>query len=191
MGYLWWGEYKLSIIILEGPDGSGKTTLAKEIKKIADKPYYLHLRYKPQYGLRYYSAAFDLAIRKHLQGHTVIMDRWWPSAIIYDTVYRTYNKRDGRHFTKMHQTLLAVGGHYVWCLPSDEKRYTKEITKLTSIRDELFCSGFNVLHDAYAQAMLGLQAEIDRYQDHDLFITQYDRFEDDTEEFTLQLLESL
>ena len=67
------------ILILEGPDGVGKTTLANTFKKIyRKKVYYMHLRVHKNMKL-WHTASARLARRKHNDGRLVIMDRHWPS----------------------------------------------------------------------------------------------------------------
>jgi thymidylate kinase len=43
------------IIIFEGPDGVGKTTLINHIRKEYDNSYYMHLRVHKEYEIMAYS----------------------------------------------------------------------------------------------------------------------------------------
>ena len=67
-------------IILEGPDCAGKTTLATALKgKLVDYLYKHHGQYKHAY-------------KPHIETlklQNVIIDRHWPSELIYSTIFRS------------------------------------------------------------------------------------------------------
>jgi GTPase SAR1 family protein len=71
------------ILIFEGPDGVGKTTLINHIKKKFKNSYYMHLRVHKNMKL-WHTASARLAIRKQLEGKLVLIDRHWPSE--YDNI---------------------------------------------------------------------------------------------------------
>ena len=67
------------IVILEGPDGVGKTTLANQFKEIKEKKvFYMHLRVHKNMKL-WHSASARLAFKKHKENKLVLLDRHWPS----------------------------------------------------------------------------------------------------------------
>ena len=75
------------IIVLDGPDGAGKTTLAKYLQghygaKYIDMTY----RWKKN-QFEYHTAAIHHAIQLS-QKQLVVIDRWWMSENIYADVYR-------------------------------------------------------------------------------------------------------
>ena len=103
------------IYILEGPDGTGKTTLAKKICEKFDAGYtHLTYRWKPQI-FDYHTAVMKLA-GKWAQTHNVIIDRWWPSEACYATTYRRTSAwpLQGRFCDRV---ALKHGVVYVNCLP--------------------------------------------------------------------------
>lgn len=124
------------IIILEGPDGVGKTTLAKHMCEKLDATY-LHLSYRwPQHMFEYHTAAIRWAIRKSRK-KPVIIDRWWPSEALYAAEYRGGSKwsQMGRI---MDRVAMKHGAVYVYCLPSDLVEYEKHFAKLKEERAEMY-----------------------------------------------------
>jgi len=108
------------IIILEGPDGAGKTTLAGNLAKHfaanGEEILYLHSRHhKNQW--KYDCALVRRAIVAHVNGKHVIMDRSWIGDNIYGRIYRD----GGGTWVRQHDALLRrYGAVYAFCLPSRE-----------------------------------------------------------------------
>ena len=104
------------IIIFEGPDGVGKTTLINHIRKKFDNSYYMHLRVHKNMKL-WHTASARLAIRKRLEGYLVLLDRHWPSEQFYSYIRSngpSYNPRE------LYNRLKDQGANYVWCMPEDK-----------------------------------------------------------------------
>ena len=77
----------MSIIYLEGPDGTGKTTLARELVRQAGGRYY-HDTYKPDQW-RQSSLVLGAALRHAMPfGRVSVLDRGWMGEAIYHRVYR-------------------------------------------------------------------------------------------------------
>lgn len=75
------------IYILEGPDGTGKSTLANALQE-KTKGHLMHLTFNKHWDMKaYYMAAYKAALELS-EYQDVIIDRWIPSEIIYGHVFR-------------------------------------------------------------------------------------------------------
>lgn len=106
-----------TIIILEGPDGGGKSTLAQtHAKAIGAK--YVHCG--PLTGVRDGLArTYVEAMLPALLGYqSVVMDRCWTSEPIYGAVYRDGRDRLTTYRTRMlERVAMRCGATMVLCLP--------------------------------------------------------------------------
>jgi adenylate kinase family enzyme len=152
------------IIVLEGPDGAGKTTLAEAIQKINPKVRYLHLTYRwKNRAPLYYNAALMHALQLAEKCEApVIIDRWWPSEMIYAKVFR-----GGSTFPTyariLDRMLIRFGGVYVFCVPSDETAYKRQFIELTETRSEMYTSVEKMLQvrHEYLRLLYGENATTD------------------------------
>ena len=123
------------IIIIDGPDAVGKTTLAKELMKRVPNTKYLHLIYRWKDKIfDYHTAAMKLA-GKWAMTHNVIIDRWWPTEACYASVYRNTSAwpLQGRFHERLS---LKYGAVYVICLP-DRDTITRH-HEMKKIRHEMY-----------------------------------------------------
>jgi thymidylate kinase len=130
------------IIVVEGPDGAGKTTLAERLKGTLDAKV-IHLTYR--FGAqmhRYHTAAIELALR-YAETQPVILDRWWPSEIVYANAFRGGSKwpLGPRMFDRVAQ---KHGVTYVLALPVDRYTYLEHFKKLKGEREEMYDTMDNV-----------------------------------------------
>jgi GTPase SAR1 family protein len=119
------------ILIFEGPDGVGKTTLINYFKKKVQKPFYMHLRVHKNM-LLWHTASARLAIRKQMEGKTVLIDRHWPSEQFYSYIRSkgpSYNPR------YLYNKLKERGAKYIWCIPED-KTQVKENHRINRTKRE-------------------------------------------------------
>lgn len=134
------------IIILDGPDGTGKSTLAQYyIKKYNAR--YLHLTYRFKNNMfEYNTAAIELAARWANQGHLVIIDRLWMSELVYAKVFRGGCKQAfyGRFIDRL---VLRYSGIYVLCLPESSREYLSHYETLKTLRDEQYESMLHVYNE--------------------------------------------
>ena len=75
------------IYILEGPDGTGKSTLASEIVEQI-KGHVSHCSYDKSWNIEEYHRSIIEVARKLAQYQPVVIDRWAPSEFVYGTVFR-------------------------------------------------------------------------------------------------------
>lgn len=135
------------VFVFEGPDGAGKTTLAKHLAKVTGAKY-IHLTYRFKDRMHLYHSAAIKLVARYAQHQPVVLDRWWPSEILYAECYRGGSKFM-KHFFLLEHIATQMGVTYVWCLPEDKKRYFDNINRLKDNREELFQDGFDRLYDLY------------------------------------------
>lgn len=122
------------IIVLDGPDGTGKTTLAKAMCKQLHADY-LHLTYRWKDRIfDYHTAAIRYAARKMCP---VVIDRWWPSEAVYAKAFRGGSTwpLQGRLCQRVARKFAVV---YVYCLPDSVQSAVKQHTQLAQIREEMY-----------------------------------------------------
>jgi len=166
------------IIILEGPDGVGKTTLANEIKTIYGKEvYYLHLRVHKDMK-RWHTASARLATKKQDEDKLVILDRHWPSEQCYSYIFRKGPSYDPE---ELYYDLKEIGTKYIWCLPSDLQQVKDNHIRNREIRHEHYYNIEKVI-DLYHAYWYGIKTNTHNFlsslgslKDKDDFI-RYDMF---------------
>jgi thymidylate kinase len=103
------------VIVLDGPDAAGKSTLAAKFKE-AHGARVIHLTYRFKDKMfAYQTAALRLALRL-AETQLVVIDRHWPSECVYGSVFRGGSKwaQAGRFYDRV---LLKHGAIHVLCLP--------------------------------------------------------------------------
>lgn len=155
---------KYPIIILEGPDGVGKTTLAEALQEYLGARYiHLTYRWKDKMDLYHRSAIMNCA---HLaQHHPVILDRWWISEILYAEAYRGGSKFM-KSFFLLDYVATKIGAVYVACLPEDRERYIQHYHVLKDSRAEMYDEGMERVFDLYTSfynQYLCLKDNVTRY----------------------------
>ncbi|CAM6003681.1 unnamed protein product [Sphagnum balticum] len=124
------------IILLEGSDGSGKTTLAK---KLVDRlgGTYIHATYRFTEALpTYQRAIFELALIK-AQTQPVIIDRLHYSETIYAKVFR--GGSPWPMFTRqMDRVMQRYNVLHVFCLPSDYEAHDARFSASVKAGKEMY-----------------------------------------------------
>jgi transposase-like protein len=155
---------KYPIFVLEGPDGAGKTTLAMALKEMLGARY-LHLtyRWKDKMHLYHYSA---IRVAGHMAQHQpVIIDRWWPSEIVYADAYRGGSKFT-KHYFLLELIASKIGLTYVMCLPEERDRYLEHYNILKGQREEMYNEGLDRVYSGYMEIYknyLGLKENVCHY----------------------------
>jgi DNA polymerase III delta prime subunit len=134
------------IIVLEGPDGVGKTTLGQALAKRLDG-HYIHLHYRfPKAMWHYHVAAFEWALRI-AEDRPVIIDRWWASELVYAAAFR-----GGSPWPMMGRMLdraaLKHGVTYVLCQPEDKEAYLDHYHHVKAADEDVLGSRA-VVYDRY------------------------------------------
>lgn len=105
------------LIVLEGPDGAGKTTLARALSKALGARIIHHGPYPGLDGVELARKYLD-SMCPALGGADVIFDRSWLSEPIYAEVYRTQPSRISPEARRMlTRVALSAGVVVVKCLP--------------------------------------------------------------------------
>lgn len=140
------------LIVLEGPDGAGKTTLAKNLAKYfatsREETVYLHSRYHKNQWL-YDCALVRRAIIASISGKNVVMDRSWIGDNIYGRIYRD----GGGIWVRQHDALLRrYGAVYAFCLPPREtviaehkKKHAAGLEKFNTV-DRIYDAYYDLWH---------------------------------------------
>jgi thymidylate kinase len=150
------------LVILEGTDSCGKTTLAQEFVKRGFA--YLHASGKSflhEHMQDYHEHIIMQAKMMLANGMNVVIDRLWPSEACYGLELRS----DLQHkysFAKIRELLKPLKPHYVFCLsPSGlarhihshqdlDHQYTSEVyKKVFTNYQTLFCDMVNQGNDTF------------------------------------------
>jgi hypothetical protein len=106
-------EVPIVLTILEGPDGGGKTTLARWFTKMGG----VIEHHGPYNGVEHTAPLYERSVR-HATSQHVVMDRAWQAEPIYGNVYREGGDRVGVAYRRMLERLaLSVSGVVVLCRP--------------------------------------------------------------------------
>lgn len=131
-------EIPRGIIVLEGPDAAGKTTLAKTL--VARHGGNIrHMRYHGAAMARWHFAALRTASR-FMQDGLVVLDRHWLSEQIYSRVYRGGQTPHDATSRACHGWLKSVGAIYVLCVPAVSSAIARHAVT-ASTRGEMYASG--------------------------------------------------
>lgn len=140
---------KFPIIVLDGPDGTGKSTLAQAmVKELGAR--YLHLTYRWKNKMfDYHTAAISTALIWS-ETQPVVIDRWWPSEIVYADAYRGGSRWPLGHrlFEKI---ALKHAVTYVFCIPQDKDAYLKHYNELKGKRVEMYDEGMERVYDGFVK----------------------------------------
>lgn len=109
-------------LILEGPDGAGKTTLANTIKQAWPETIYHHHGPDKHLLSTELASRYMVSLRPALRGTDLVMDRSWLSEPIYATVYRgTASRITPVQRRMLERAALQAGMVVVRCLPGEER----------------------------------------------------------------------
>lgn len=152
-------------IVVEGPDGVGKSTLAQELVRQSGG-HYMHLTYRFKDRMfDYHWAAFELAL-KWLEKGPVVLDRWWPSEIVYAAAFRGGSKWP-MGSRMLERAGMKHGVHYVLCLPQNKQQYL-EFYESTKAATEDVAGQRSVLFDLY-HAWYHRMGQRDDFQIYDMW----------------------
>lgn len=124
------------LIILEGADGTGKTTLAKHLQDNHGARY-LHMTYRYKDKMFLYHAAMLKHAISMADSQLVVLDRCWWSDTIYGAEYRGGSKWPlmGRFLDRV---ALKHAAYTVMALTDDMEAYAEKFQKLRTERVEMY-----------------------------------------------------
>ena len=151
------------VVLVEGPDGSGKTTLCNVF---INKYGFTYIHLGPQVDIE---ETYKNLISQ-LKGDVVI-DRAILSNEVYSEVYGGTRLSDKKYAEMVH-----LIDRVILCLPKDKDRYLKEFKKLKGEREELYKDDMERVYNLFS-----------RYKG----VSRYDRFEvKDVEEYVDSFIQS-
>lgn len=102
------------IYIIEGPDGTGKTTLAHALAKKTNAAI-LHCSYNKEWNMRaYHKTMFTTAEVLNQFGINTILDRWAPSEAVYSKVFRDGESYNTNELIQRYASDTDVKWIYCW-----------------------------------------------------------------------------
>lgn len=119
------------IYVLEGADGTGKTTLAREIMK-QKGAHYLHCSYDKSWDIRSYHKQVMLVAQSLRKYQPVVIDRWAPSEHVYGMVFR-----NGPSYDVMDMLWEADDPNVKWIFCTHDNAVENHL-KNKERRDEMF-----------------------------------------------------
>lgn len=130
------------IYILEGPDGTGKSTLAGEISKQKDATV-VHPYFNKKWDMASYHTAFiHFAEECHDAGIPVVLDRWTPSEEVYARVFRGGAAYDTDKMIQYYYKVLNLPIVFVYC--RNDKAVENHLKNMEE-RDEMFDDMSNIV----------------------------------------------
>jgi hypothetical protein len=137
------------IVILDGPDCAGKSTLAQAIQRLTGAAV-LHQTYKPEWHILDYHLC-TTAAAGFLAGHRwVVLDRLWKSEWVYHSVFRSHAETD-YCMRSVIQVLGELTVINVDCLPHDRKQYLDHFNSVRTQRQEMYPVRADEVYDGFVE----------------------------------------
>lgn len=160
------------IILIEGPDSTGKTSLYNSINNLT-KAAYIHIT-KPKDDseeayINTYKNTLEAAKLIKTTGQYVVLDRHLISNIIYDRIFENIIRDNSDFIEEMFRTIDC----FVMSLPSDKEIYLNKFEEMKNSREELY-KDMSAIYDAYYDLWNGVDnltdAELDNVcTDHEWY----------------------
>ena len=133
---------KQEIIIFTGPDGSGKTTIAKKLSPIIKVPYFKNTvekeYFKHQADINLFVNALNyegrfLASFLLQTAYSIILDRSYPCEYAYSRVFNRENN-DAAIFM-LDDIFNDLGASIIYCFKDEYSNYDDKLVDLSKIED--------------------------------------------------------
>jgi hypothetical protein len=143
------------VIILEGPDGSGKTTLAKNLEKFG----YTYLHQGPPGQENLFERYKRVLTTYQRTGGKVVCDRLFHGELVYGPVMRGHSRLT--EYQLCYLELLARDSVMVWCSAPPEKLVQRGDPIYNSVDPEELLDRYSALA---SRSSINLQIHYDSYQ---------------------------
>jgi len=111
------------IFVLEGPDNTGKSTLARTMCARMGA-HYIHSTYRWKGKMHLYHLSQFRRALKMAQTKPVVMDRWVPSELVYGNVFRNGPEKPfDTEYRKLLQMAKDYSVSFTFCLPLRWEEY--------------------------------------------------------------------
>lgn len=141
------------LLIIEGPDCSGKSTLARNLCS-ERKAVYLHASGAKSLHLAmqdYHLSLLAIARANLNLGHDVVMDRFWPSEYVYGQIFRPEVSNRNYDFDVIVEQTQALNPIYIFCGDQEVAQRHKEQQDpdhpYNEKQFEMVISGYNTLKE--------------------------------------------
>ena len=112
------------LIVIEGPDCTGKTTLCGELQRLCPDALYIHATYPYENtsDVRVYHLNLLRRAMQESERRLVLLDRLWPSELVYGKVHRGGAQHPG-YEVPLDRLVRKVAGIYVFALHGAREGY--------------------------------------------------------------------
>lgn len=151
-------------ILVEGPDCSGKTTLAKSLSELT-KSNYFHFEYEPDNEV--YKKQVETTLQYISSQPNVLIDRFIPSELIYGEVCRNENRLLEIETTNWPDLFDLI----IFTIPSDKERYLQHFKDISEKREEYVkdIKQISKIYDRYVSMYMDMASKYKNVINYDLY----------------------
>lgn len=171
-----------AFFVLEGPDGSGKSTLCEDLQKTYNIPRIHLTHYKDKELHQRQFDKIEQLLDLYLAGKLssgIIFDRFIFSTQVYEEVF--HNGSTIANFSSIYEKLNAVarkcpfGVNVIFTLPKPRERYLQAFDLLKNTREEMFTDTtlMGAIYDEFAAMAKAL-----RIANPDFNVCEFDYFKE-------------
>lgn len=158
------------LYVIEGPDCSGKTTLAKFLARHVSQSHecaYFHCEGKSAL-FPAMNEVMDMVLNNaewcfHGLGMSYVIDRHWPSEYVYGSITRPEMAKNFRH-EHFKERIQRLGGMYVYCRGGEDalvKRHHEQRDEAHPYDDDLFRKIINKYEEWYFKYIDKLEPNVE------------------------------